>query len=205
MHCPHWMQTESSMLARWAGPTTVLKPAAVLAQVVNALDFRAHADASAAEHALLAVADDRMARQFEREPLSPALEMPRPHAHRIGQVLQLAVAVALAGLAIHVVIVQEQFDDVAPGLADGGRVGLHLHPFPDLRTARGHVKAHALHVDDAHAARAGQAQVGMVAEPGDADPQLLGRLHDRRAGIDLEWRVVDLQRDFFLSLGHGLL
>ena len=26
MHWPHWMQTESSMLARWAGPTTVVNP-----------------------------------------------------------------------------------------------------------------------------------------------------------------------------------
>ena len=175
-----------------------VEPAAVLAEVVDALDFRADAHAPAAEHALFAVADHRVAGKFDGEPLAPALEVPRAHAHRIGQVLQFAVAVALAGLAVHVVVVQQQFDDVAAGLADFGRVGLHLHPFPDLRAARGHVVAHALHVDDAHAARAGQAQVGMVAEPRDADPQLLGRLHDRRARVDLERRVVDGQGDLFL-------
>ena len=103
----------------------------------------------------------------------------RAHAHRIGQILQFAMAVALAGLAIPIVIVQEQFDDVAAGLADLRRVGLHLHAFPDLDAARGHVVAHALHVHDAHAAGAGHAQVGMIAEPGDADAELLGRFHDR--------------------------
>ena len=60
--------------------------------------------------------------------------------------------------------------------------------------ARGHVVAHALHVHDAHAARAGQAQVGMVAEPRDADAQLLGRLHDRGALVHRDRRAVDGQR-----------
>ena len=103
-------------------PDDRLEPAAVLAQVVDALDFRADPDAAAAEHAFFAVADHRMARHFDGEPLAPALEMPRPHAHRIGQVLQFAMAVALAGLAIHVVVVQQQFDDVAAGLADFGEL-----------------------------------------------------------------------------------
>ena len=110
---------------------------------------------------------------LDGETLPLALEVPPPHAHGVGQVLQFAVAVALAGLAVHGVIVQEQLDDVAAGLADLGRVGLHLHPFPDLDAARGHVEAHALHVHDAHPAGAGQAQIGMVAEPRDVDPQLL--------------------------------
>ena len=38
----------------------------------------------------------------------------------------------------------------------------------------------------------------MVAEPGDADAQLLGRLHDRRALVDRDRHVVDGQVDFLL-------
>ncbi len=71
-----------------------------------------------------------MAGNVDGESLPPALEVPRADAHRIGQVLQFAVAVALAGLAVHGVVVQQQFDDVAAGLADVGRVGLHLHALP---------------------------------------------------------------------------
>ena len=134
-------------------------------------------------------------------PFPLALEMPLPHAQRVGEVLQFAVAVALAGLAVHRMVVEQQFDDIAAGLANGGRVRLHLHPFPDLRTARGHVKAHVLHIDDAHPARTGEAQVGMVAKPRDADPQRLRRLHDRRALGNRNGRIVDFQRDFFL-FGH---
>ena len=193
MHWPHWMQTESSILRQVGGRDDGVEPAAVLAEVVDALDLRADPHAAAAEDALLAVADDRVAGEVQGEPFPPALEVPRADAHRVGQVLQLAVAVALAGLAIHGVIVQQQLDDVAAGLADFGRVGLHLHPFPDLDAARGHVVAHVLDVHDADAAGAGQAQVGMVAEPGDADAQLLGRLHDRRALGDRDCVAVDGQ------------
>ena len=120
-----------------------------------------------------------------------------PHAHRIGQVLQFAVAVALAGLAVLGVVVQQQFDDIAAGLADVGRVGLHLHALPNLLTARCHVKPHPLDLDHAHATGTLQAQVGMVAEPRDADPQLLAGLHDRRAVVNGHGRAVDRQRDFF--------
>ena len=168
-----------------------LEAAALLAQVVDALDLAADADAAAAEHALLGVADHRVARQVDRHFLAAALEVPCPHAQRIGQVLQLAIAVALAGLAVLGVVVQQQFDDVAAGLADVGRVGLHLHALPHLLAAGGHVEAHPLDLDHAHAAGALQAQVGMVAEPRDADPQLLAGLHDGRAFVDRHGRAVD--------------
>ena len=133
MHWPHWMQTESSMLRQVGRADDGVEAAAVLAQVVDALDLGADAHAAAAEDALLGVADDRVAGVVDGELLALALEEPLAHAHRVGQVLQLAVAVALAGLAVLGVVVEQQFDDVAPGLADLGRVGLHLHAFPDLR------------------------------------------------------------------------
>ena len=176
-----------------------LEAAALLAEVVNALDFAADADAAAAEHALLPVADDRMAGKVDRNFLPPALEVPCPHAHRIGQVLEFAVAVAVASLAILGVVVQQQFDDVAAGLADVGRVGLHLHAFPHLLTTGSHIKTHAFDVDDANSAGALQAEVGMVAEPGDADAQLLAGLHDGRAIGNLEGSGVDGEGDLFLE------
>ena len=175
--------------------------APVLAQIVHALDFRAHPNAPAAQNAFFRVAHYRCAAQFDGKSLPFAREMPLADAERVGEVLQLAIAVSLANLAVHRMVVQEQFDDVAASLADGGRVRLHLHAFPHLRTARRHIKAHAFDVDDADAARAGQTQVGMVAKPGDVDAQLLRRLHDRRALRHLKRLVVDLQRYFFL-LSH---
>jgi hypothetical protein len=70
--------------------------------------------------------------------------------------LQFAIAVAFAGLAIAGMVIEQQFNDIAACLADFGRVGLHLHPFPHLATACRHVKTHPLHIDDADAARAHQ-------------------------------------------------
>ena len=76
-------------------------------------------------------------------------------------------------------------------------------PSQTCGAARGQVVAHAFHVHHAHAARAGQAKIGMVAEPGDANPQLLGRRHNGCAGIDLDVNIVDFQGDF-LFRGHWL-
>ncbi len=78
-------------------------------------------------------------------------------------------------------------------------------PSQTCDAARGHVVAHALDVDDAHAARAGQAQIGMVAEPRDANPQLLGRLHDRRARVDRDAACRRWSGRFaFFAHGHVL-
>jgi len=92
-----------------------MEAAAVLAQVVHALDFVADAGRIGAEHAFFAVA--------HHEPLDISSgkrfacpRMPRPNAHRVREVLQFAVAVAFAGLAVHVMVVDQQFDDVAPAL-----------------------------------------------------------------------------------------
>ena len=180
-----------------------VEAAALLAEVVDALDLAADADAAAAKHALLRVADQGVARQVDGHLLAAALEVPRPHAQRIGQVLQFAVAVAVAGLAVLGVVVQQQFDDVTAGLADVGRVGLDLHALPHQLAAGGHVEAHLLDLDHAHAAGALQAQVGVVAEPGDADPELLAGLHDGRAFGDRKGRAVDGEGDFLFE--HGFL
>ena len=199
MHCPHWMQTDSSMLAPWAGATKVSNPRPcwlrlctpwISAQTRTQRPQRTH---------FSGIAHDRMAGQLDGEVLAAALEVPRPHAHRIGQVLQLAVAVALAGLAVLGVVVQEQLDDVAAGLADVGRVGLHLHALPHLLAAGGHVEAHILDLDDAHPAGAHQAQIGVVAEPWDADSQPFAGLHDRRAFGDRDRRAVDGERKFLCA------
>ncbi len=176
-----------------------VEAAALLAEVVDPLDLGAHPHAAPAEHAFLAVADDAMAGKVQGEPLPLALEVPRPHAQRVGQVLQLAVAVALAGLAVLGVVVQEQLDDVAAGLADVGGIGLHVHALPHLLAAGGHVEAHVLDLDHAHAAGAHEAQVAVVAEAGNADAQFLARLHDGRPLGDGHGSAVDGERNLLLT------
>ena len=73
-------------------------------------------------------------------------------------VVQVQV-VAVAGLAVLGVVVEQQFDDVAPGLPDLRRVGPDLHPLPDFLAAGGEEVVEALHLHHADAAGALQAEV----------------------------------------------
>jgi hypothetical protein len=57
-----------------------VETSAVLAQVIDALDFGANPDASAAEYAFFAVADHGMARKFDWKPLPLAFKMSCPDA-----------------------------------------------------------------------------------------------------------------------------
>ena len=66
-----------------------------------------------------------------------AREVALADAHGVGQPLQFAVAVALAGVAVLGMVVEDQLDDVAPGLADLLGVGVDLHPVGDGIGARG--------------------------------------------------------------------
>ena len=118
----------------------------------------------------------------EREALALALEEPLAHAHRVGQVLQLAVAVALAGLAVLRVVVQQQLDDVAPGLAElrASWSGPPCPPTPGTR--RRPCSSPCPSTSTMHTRQEpAQAQVGVVAQPRDADAERVGGLHDRRA------------------------
>ena len=178
-----------------------IETAAVLAEVVYALDLGADANAPAAEDALLGVSDDRPAGGVRREFFSFSGEEAAADSHRIRQVLQFAVAVAFARLAVLRMVIEQEFDDIAAGTADFRRIRPDDHSVGDLYAARRHVKRNALHLDDADSAGAGKAQLGVVTQSRDIDPQLFGRFHDRRIGIDGDRRAVNSQGN--LHIVHG--
>ena len=98
------------------------------------------------------------------------------------QRLQLAVVVALAGVALAVVRARAAGRARAPArLADLARVGVDLDRRRDRVGARRLQRPLALDLDHAHPAHAGHAQVLVVAERRDADAELLGGVEDRGA------------------------
>ena len=131
-----------------------------LRQTVNALPLRAHPDATTAEDALVGVANDAGAGQVLLVVLTLAGEVAMTNAHGVGQTLEFAVAVALTGVTILRMVVEQQFDDVTPGLAQVLRVGMDLHAVGHGTGAGGHEVAGPFHLDDADATGPFDGQLG---------------------------------------------
>ena len=160
------------------------------------LDVDARAHAAAAQHALVRVADDRVARLVDRVlRLGDVAEPEEVDPVLLGQRLQLAVVVALAAVALAVVRREQQVDDVPARLAHLRRVGVDLDGGGHRVRARRLQGPLPLDLDHAHPADAGDAQVGVVAERGDPDAQLLGGIEDRRPERHLVVLAVDRDRD----------
>ncbi len=113
----------------------------------------------------------------------------------LGQLLQLADAVADARVAVAAVLAQQQVEDVPAGDAHGFGVGLDLDGRGDgIGAGRLQVPL-TLHLDHADAAEARHVQVGVIAEGGDAHPDSLGGFEDGGAQRHLGLHAVDGDRD----------
>ena len=171
-----------------------------LGQAVDALDLGAHPHAAPAQDALVRVADHAGAGEVFLVMLPLAGEVAMTDAHRVDQPLEFAVAVALAGVAVLGMVVHEQLDDVAPGLAEFPGVRVDLHAVGHRIGARGDEVSHPFDLDDADAARALDGELRMVAQARNMVTALVGRLHDRLAGIDLVFPVIDGDRYLFVVI-----
>ena len=145
----------------------------------DVLDLFADPHALAAEDALGRIADDRGAGGVQRVPRAVAGEAAAADAQLLGQLLQLAVAVADAIQAVVGMVGQQQFDDRLAGLDGAGRVGLDLHAVGRGKGAARHQAPLAFDLDHAHAAGAGGREAVDVAERGhlDARPPQRGQQH----------------------------
>jgi len=155
-----------------------VEPAEDLAQGGDLLNLATHSHATPAEDALLRVAQDRGAGQVLLVTLPVSLEETLADAHRIGEPLQLAVAVPLAAIAVRRVIVKQQLHDVAPEPEHLRGVRVHYHPVRDGKAARRRQAAHALDLDNTHPTCPCDGQFRVVAEPRDTQADLIRRLHD---------------------------
>ena len=88
-------------------------------------------------------------------PRAVAGETPLPDAQLLGQLLQLAVAVAAAIQAVVGMVGQQQLDDGFAGLHGPGRMRADFHAVGDRKGTTRHQAALAFDLDDAHAAGAG--------------------------------------------------
>ena len=113
----------------------------------------------------------------------------------LGQGLQLAVAVAYAGVAVAAVLAQQQVENVAAGYAHRFGVGVHLERRGYGVGARGLQVALPLHLYHADAADARHFEVGVVAQGGYAHAQALGRFEDGGAHGHLGLYAVYGDRD----------
>ena len=177
-----------------AGPITVSKPRFCGNRAPDVLRLGADAHAAAALDALAVVAHQGGRRGVD--PLAGLLAGvgDLADAQLGGQGLQLAVLVAVAGLALAVVLGEQQFDDGPAGLADAAGVGEDLHALGGRHRAGGDEVPRPFDLDHADAAGADRLQALDVAERGDADARLLRGRQDRGAFGHFDGDVVDRER-----------
>ena len=112
-------------------------------------------------------------------------------AHRL--VLQVALAALVADRAVERMVDQQEFHHAVARLLHHRRVGEDLLLVGDRqRAARLRLGRAGLHLDQAHAAVAGDRQALVVAEARDLDAGHLAGLQDRDAGRHLDLLTVDL-------------
>ena len=141
------------------------------AQDTDALDLRADADTVAAEDALVGIADDGGGGEVHLHLLAVVVETDIVDAVLVGQLLQGALAVLVAGGAVAAVGGQQQLDDELAVLAQALGVGVDDHAVPGLLGAGGEAAA-AVVLDGAQTAGAEDGELGLVAQGGDLDTGL---------------------------------
>ena len=151
-HCPHCTQVTLDRSWLKAGPMTVSKPRFWGNRAPDVLDLGANAHAAAALDALARVAEQGGRRGVDplARPLAGVGDF--TDAQFGGQGLKLAVLTAVAGLAIAIVLGEEQFDDRLSGVADAASVGEDLHPRGGRHGARRTEVPRPLDLDHADAA-----------------------------------------------------
>ncbi len=115
-------------------------------------------------------------------------------AELVRVVLQRALAALVADGAVERVVDQQELEHRRAGLDDFRRPRIHHHPVGADRRARGLQLRHLLDADDADAARAFDAERGVVAVVRDVDAGLEGRLQHGLALLDGQGMPVYRQR-----------
>ena len=111
--------------------------------------------------------------------------------HRL--VLQVALAALVADRAVERMVDQQELHHAVARLLDHRRVGLDDHAVGRRHRAGGDRLGRLLHLDQAHAAIAGDRQALVVAEARDLDADLLAGLQHGGARRDLDLDTVDDQ------------
>ena len=168
-------------------------------QNAHALHLLADAHAVAAEDALVGVPDDGGGGVVLFIDGAGILKADLPHAELERQVLEAALAAFFAGGAVPAVGGEHQLQDHPPVLEELGGVGADAHPVPGLHGAGG-VDLAPLVLHHAHAARAVDRQLRIVAEGGHLD----AGLPDHRQNVFLPVEGDALAVDIHDSLCHGL-
>ena len=124
----------------------------------------------------------------------------RAVVHRL--FLQVALAALVADRAVERVVGEEELHDALARAVDHGRVGLNAHLWGQRPCARSDWLGHLLHLDEAHAAVAGDGKALVEAEARDVHACHLARLDDGRAERHLNFFVVDEDHNV-ARLGRG--
>ncbi len=158
------------------------------------------AHAAVAQDAALTV--DRDQRREVQRLLEVSLGLDEPRAAEApaeGDVLERALAAPVAHRAVERVVDEQEFDDRVLRVPDPIGLGVDDHPVLDRRRARGLKLGDPLDLDQAHPAGAHRvAELGLVAEVGDLDVALLGRVHEHGALDRFDLAAVDGELDLLL-------
>ncbi|MCY1496817.1 hypothetical protein D9M68_307670 [compost metagenome] len=121
-----------------------------------------------------------------------------------GHGLQLAVAVGGTGQAVQRVVGDVQLHHVAAQGGELGRLGVDHHALGHRRGAGGRVAAHAVDLDEAHAAGTEGFQAVGGAELGNGGAEQRRGAHHRGAGGHADLAAIDAQADLHLAFaGRG--
>ena len=158
-------------------------------------DVLAEAHAAPARDAALAVERDQRGEVERLGEVALGLDEARaPGAEREGAVLEGALAALVAHRAVERVVLEQELEHAVLAVLRELRVGAHDHVGLHGRAARGLEAAHALDLDQAHAAGAhGRAEARLVAEDRDLDPVGVGRVHEHRPGGRRDPAAVELE------------
>jgi len=110
-----------------------------------------------------------------------SMKRERPGPQPIRDVLERALAAAVADRAVERVVDEQELDDALLRIADARRLRVHDHPVLDRGRAAGLKLRDPLDLDEAHAAGADRvAELRLVAEDGDLDVPVLGGVDEHR-------------------------
>ena len=169
------------------------------AQLLDARHFRHEADAARAVDAAVHEGLDQRADVllFDGALVLDVARAAEAVGHRL--VLQIALAALVADRAVERMVDEQEFHHAFARRLHQRAGGEHLARRPvlvgrqvgDAHGARGDGLGDALHLDEAHAAVAGDRQALVVAEARDLGAGHLARLQDGGAGLHLEQLAVD--------------
>ena len=155
-----------------------IEPTPLREQCAHPLHLAAHGDAAAAFDALGVVAHQPGGAGIVLGPSLGALVGHGAYPHVAGQPAQFAIIIALANLAIAVMLGEQQLHHLLARVAGARAIDVNNHPFRAGRGTSRHQRAGALHLHEAHPARAQRVALFQIAKRRDMNPRLPRRLQD---------------------------